>query len=275
MENMNLISEYEKAQTQVNSLLKKEHELEKHYDKESHEVKYLYWDKIYELERERDQKIHKLMDTLNTEKEHIRVELIPHNETVSKVQRILKMMTLNAELHKPEVYYYSNRDANGNYISNKRKVILTPIKTIFWDDYNIISLYIVPNGNSVNQYSLVIRGYTPFSEFLNHLSYGYVHTVNENYSPIRIIIKTAEDEQTLRDYIDRPRNMKRIMEMIQEDNLLKLSEEYKKAMELYQQKEWKILHLKERKYYYENHYSHGTETDEYKEVLSKLRELEN
>lgn len=277
MENYtNLISKYKEAQEQLSILYEKRREQIQESIKKTTDIEYSYRDKIHDLEREKRDKIYAVENSLEKFKEKINKKILPYSDIANKVKHIVSLIDCDVTPHDVEVFYYSSYDKNGKYIGQKNKIYVSPIKNIFKDEFNTISLFIVPNGNSVNKYSLVIRGNTPFRDYLKeNIGYGYINYVNESYSSIRITVKTAEEEQTLIDYANRPQNLKRILNKIPIDKLKKLSEEYKEAKKLFEQKEWKILYLKDRKYYYENHYSRGTETDEYKEVIKKLEELEN
>lgn len=68
--------------------------------------------------------------------------------------------------------------------------------------------------------------------------------------------------------------MNKIMSLIP-DNFKDIEKDYIEAKELLKDPAWQIMYWERKKHYYENNYSHGTKTEEYKEVLKQLRKLKN
>lgn len=268
---MTLIKQYTEAKDQIEKLVKESSNIKGASQKQISNIEYRYRDQIYELEKKRDKEIKEVKELQEAQTKDINTLLEEQRITTNKVKRILTLMDIirdNPSKLTPEVYFYSDRDAQGNYVSKKVKMTIDPVKTILEDKYSKVMLYIVPNGKPTNKFSLIIRGYSIFGEGLlgKGISFGYVTRIGELNSNIRITIKDAANKQSLIDYMNR--NMKKIMDML--PALSELNKEYEEAIALYEQPAWKILYLKDKKGYYENHYSNGTQTPEYAKVIAEL-----
>lgn len=271
---MTLIKQYTEAKDQIEKLVKESSNIKGASQKQISNIEYRYRDQIYELEKKRDNEIRDVQEYQDNQIKDIDTLLEEQRITTNKVKRILTLMDIirdNPSKLTPEVYFYSDRDAQGNYVSKKVKMTIDPVKTILEDKYSKVMLYIVPNGKPTNKFSLIIRGYSIFGEGLlgKGISFGYVNRINDSNSNIRIVVKDAADKQSLIDYMNR--NMKKILGML--PALSELNKKYEEALTLYEQPAWKILYLEDKKDYYENHYFNGTETPEYAAVLSEIKRL--
>jgi hypothetical protein len=269
---MDLFTDYEKAQQLLINLKDQETNL----DNLVNIIKESYQEKLRLLEDEQREKLHSAERTRDTKVEIIRDQREPLTATVSRVQKILKIMEIikdNPQLHPIEIYTYSDKDEQGNYIRDKRKIYIDPIQVLRSDMYGTFNLYIVPNDKPKNKYSLIIRGSTIFDNMFPFRSQGYIFKVNDN-AGISITIKDAPTVKELLAYIDRPVNMQKIMGMIPED-LITIIEEHKEATELLKDVRWQVLYLESRKHYYEENVHNGTEDPEYKEILKQIRELKS
>jgi hypothetical protein len=195
-------------------------------------------------------------------------------QTVHRIQQLMDIVMDHSSVTAPEVYIYSDKDEKGNYLgfNKRRKIPINPIQTIKDDGYSIFNLYIVPNTKPTNKYSLIVRGYTIFGDLLRGFTFGSISGVNESSCNFYITIKDAPTEKELLTYAEK--HIDRIMEKIPFSYGLIVGE-YQEAEQLLKEKEWQIFYWEGRKYYYENHYSHGTETKEYKAVLKKLAQLKS
>jgi hypothetical protein len=275
---MTLIKEYQNAVETLKRLNTKQSKIEKDSDTKARKITSEYWNKTQTLEHARD----KELDIIETSKKDqitaLKTEEEQYIEVTKQVQTILKLMSIskNHEIQNghPEVSYYSDHDANGNYVNHKIKLPIPPLKTLVEDKYCTINLYVVPNGKPKNKYSLFICGYQIFGEeLLTGHSFGYVSRINETHYNIRKVIKDAETEQALIDYANNPKNMIKIMELLPLEQLKTLGELYEQALIYNRDPDWQILYLEDQKYYYENHYSRGTETPMYMEVLKELKRI--
>jgi len=267
---MDLLTEYEKAQQRLIDLSDQEVNLNNMVKM----VKENYQDKLRLLEDEKCENVGKAEHNRDTKMEVIKGQRELLYNTTKKVQRILKIMDIiksNPTLPTLKVYYYSNRDEQGNYINDPREIYIDPIQTLRSDMYSIFNLYIVPNDKPKNKYALIIRGSTILDPVMSSPSRGYIFKINDN-AHIRITIKDAPTKKELIEYIARPLNMQRIMDMIPND-LSSLIGEYHEAIELLKEVKWQIMYLESQKHYYEQGVSHGTEDPEYKEILKQLKTL--
>lgn len=204
----------------------------------------------------------------------LKTEAVPYHETIKDIKRILKFMDLlqmDNSLPSIEVYTYSDHDENGNYIRNKRKVFFDPLKCVYSDGYSIFNLYIVPNKNRVNKFSLVIRGYSIFERIENfRRGNGYISGVQEDGCNLKWTIKEAASEKELLAYASK----KKVSDMIPNE-LLELPKEFENAKEMFQDPRWQLFYWKHKKEYYESQVSNGTNDPEYLDILRQIQKLNN
>jgi hypothetical protein len=274
---MNLLDSYRDAVKRSNKLSAEESSINITKEREKADLEYLYRDKIYAIEKERDQAISTIEDTANEKLQNLKQEKLQYSSTISQVKTLLKLMGIikNPDIQNtsPEVYYYSDRDANGNYCNPKIAVSIEPIKTLLENMYSTIKLYVVPNGKPKNKYSLVIRGYNIFGSDLIPNFGGYINRINGPSCNLKYTVKDADNEHDLIMYANDPKNMTKIMNLLPTEQLKNLGEQYDQAMILLKDIQWQILYLGEQKYYYEHNYSNGTNTPEYAKVLKDLKLL--
>jgi hypothetical protein len=274
---MNLITAYRKALKDLKKSYKDEASTVKQADKDKNEITYHYRDKIHALEVERDNAIRVIEENIEQHKIQYKADREASIATYKQVNTILKLMAITKDPDiqngSPEVYFYSDKDENGNYIHPKRKVTIEPITTLREDRYSVIKLYIVPNGKPTNKYSLVIRGYHIFRELIKDTFKGNINRVNENHCNLKDVVKEATTEKELLEYANNPKNLSKIMALLPIEELNNIREQYDEAITLLKDKEWQILYYENIKDYYENHYSQGTETTEYAAVLLALKQL--
>ena len=247
-----------------------------------------YENNIYEIEQEANDDTRLINEAAYRKKEEIRAEyaekikpatdadLAQINEVVYAVQKKFAYCEVNPKLESVEVYKYSNHDENGNYIRESRKICIEPIDVLVSDQFKQINVYIVEDKNKPkNKYALIVRGRTIFvSEKLNlpNLRYGShiigVHT--NHHTNIEKTIKNAPDVESLKVWYD---THKKLVLADYLEAHAQSEREYVEALELFKNKEWQLLFLYHKKEYYERNYSHGTETEEYKEVLKNIERL--
>lgn len=270
---MSLLTDYENAKLGLDSIQKEKDELKK-------SIRLIEKDfdiRIQKLKDEKNSAVFQAQKNVSDHETILNVQKASYEGTINSVRRIKDIMgiILNHEsVTPPEVYTYSDRDKQGNYLEwqKRRKIPIDPIKTIKDDGYSIFNLYIVPNKKPVNKFSLIIRGYSIFGDLLKEFTFGSISGINESSCNFYITIKNAPTEKELITYTEKYIN--KILGQLPEsyDTIVK---GYKEAEKLLQEKEWQIFYWEGRKYYYENHYSHGTETKEYKAVLKKLAQLKS
>lgn len=270
---MSLLTDYENAKKELISIEQEEKELLKFIGivKEDFNIR------IQKLEDEKRKAVRNAEDKVDEQRAILNIKKSSCDGTINSVYRIRDLMGIamkHLKVTAPEVYTYSDKDENGNYLGwNKhRKIHIDPIQTIKDDGYSIFNLYIVPNKKPTNKYSLIVRGYSIFGDLLKGFTFGSISGVNESSCNFYITIKDAPTEKELLAYVEK--RMNKIMEKLPSsyDTIVK---EYQKAQKLLEEKEWQIFYWEGQKHYYENGYSHGTETKEYKVVLKKLAQLKS
>jgi hypothetical protein len=271
----NILSKYHNALKGNDDLNKKNSDTTENFRKQIKVVSSKYYDLIRELEYKRDEETNALEKKRDKEVATTDQEIAQNKVFLDQIQRTLKMIRLHKEEMKfPEVYQYSHHDEQGNYISDSRKIPYIPFKTLIDDKFNKIFLYVVPNGKPVNKYSLIIRGYTFFHEFIDRFFHrwgrSYISGVHTNSVNLELNIKDAPTKKELEEYAGK--QDKRIRDLLPQ-NFQELIQEYEEAEKLSSQKEWQIIDLEDMKDYYENRYSDGTKTEEYKKVIKELKKL--
>lgn len=270
---MSLLTDYENAKIGLDTIQKEKDEL-----KES--IRLIEKDfetRIQKLKEEKENAVFEARKNINEHEAILNVKKASYEGTIASVHHIQQLMGIvmdHLKVTAPDVYTRSDKDKNGRYLGwNKyRKVPIDPIKTIKDDGYSIFKLYIVPNKKPVNKYSLIVRGYSIFGDLLKGFTFGCISGVNESSCNFYTTIKDAPTQKELLAYIEK--HMNKIMTALPSfyDTIVK---EYEEAEQLLNEKEWQIFYWEGRKYYYENHYSHGDETKEYKTVLKKLAQLKS
>ena len=143
----------------------------------------------------------------------------------------------------------------------------------FENNYAAIKVFIINNRKPKNKYSLIVAGNTIFdNDTLNiKIPYSYGVDCYEKNANIFFRIKDAPNKEDLTVYFNK--NKAKILKdfLIEHKKAEAEFEEIKKMT--INNKEWEIIYLEEKKYYYENNVCRGTETQEYKEIIKKLKEL--
>lgn len=197
----------------------------------------------------------------------------PYEEIEDKAKRIFKLIEVikgDKDLTF-DVYYYSDRDENGNYISEERKRSIKPIDTIVSDEFKVINIYIAQNKKPTNKYSLFAAGRTIFNdENLIMRLRNYIQCCHTDHCNIELILKEMPTEEGLKLWYEK--NKSNILKEYLEKHT-EMESEYKETVELSKDKEWQILYLENLKDYYEKGVSHGEETEEYKSIVKELKKL--
>lgn len=278
------IKEYRKATEAIVNAVKSKESIKKDAEKEIRRLKYdVYGPEIQELKS----KLSKKTLYVETQLDEALAELnrnIENNRSATKEAgeyfELMRMFEEHGENGRGDteasVYYYSDRDANGNYTSNKRKVFFEPIGTVYEDSCSIVQAFIVPNKKPINKFSLVLRGNTIFGygrdyRRLLSLRGGYISGVHEEKCNIIISVKDAATEKELLQYFEK--STKRINNMVPKE-LTELAQKYQEASKLLKDPEWLKAYLEDQAEYYEKHYSRGEETPEYKEIMKRLKKLQ-
>ena len=274
-----LVKEYRNAAKNIKISSDQMDTIKKEANKKTSNIEWEGREAARKIENEYRLKADAIKEEAKKKIEQLIKENAGYHETRVKVQRYFKLLELRESggfKVEPEVYVYSHKDPQGKYISNARKVFYEHVGILRQDKYNDIRLYIVENGNSVNNLSIIIRGSSFFGDDLRDrvkISQGYINNCHDNCN-IQINLKIGSSKEELLKYIERSQNFNKMKEMLPA-NLDALAKEYEIVCELIKDKEWQILYLEHKKDYYENRYSHGTETDEYKEILKKLKKLKS
>ena len=273
-----LIEQYNENEEQINKLHNKiVIERKKVYEKIS-QIKYDVYDKqIRELEHKRDDEVRQ-EETIFKEYEAEQKDKISIlHQVVGQVDKILNLIDVLRNNYGTDflVYTYSDKDDKGNYLRDKRRIIINPIEILQDDEFKKIAVYLVENDKPKNKYSLIVRGRTIFNDEdlgLLKFRYGSSFKGSDDKCNIELTLKELPTKEELIDWFNK--NKQNILKEYLEQHKI-LEQEYKEALKLYELKDYKILFLEKQKDYYENYYRRGTETEEYKQIVKELQEVKN
>jgi len=263
---MKTLKQYIEAQTKLQTYYQRQKKIRKETEKKLYENKYKYRDLISNLEKEQykaEREITEKKETAIDEIDSLLTSVIPIQDEFKRIMNFFLLQENNkkgTKLKTPEVYKYQNSN----------EIFYEPIESIVQDLYKTISVYITENRKPVNKYNLLIIGNTIFNEDVMNLKHDYGLDVLTDHANIQIYIKSASSKEALQEYFNKNKT-KIVQKILEEFNTAE--QEYKETLELFNQKEWKIAFLQYQKLYYEIRYSHGTETEEYKDIVRKLNNL--
>lgn len=277
------IEQYQQAKQELERLDAEGTTLRERQDKETDALRDKYWKLKRELSDKKGNEEDKITKRHEKEKEKISKREIPHVAITNEHSRIMTMMETSKDYEKPEFKVYKNdypRDEKGEVIRVQRGVCLdypdkieipyVPIDTIKDDKYAKIQIFITDNDKPKNKFSLSAEGHTIFPEKIIKSSYYYGYSFHsDGVNIIKAMIDKPTKEE-LKTYYER--NKKGILKQFLEEHK-KIEQEYENIIANTDNKQWEIAYWKNKKHCYEN-YREGTETEEYKEVMKKIKKLE-
>ena len=275
---MSKLTDYRSSVKRIHELFEIVDQVTTEAEKEIHRLRYdVYQDKIRALEKERDDQI----DLVTAKKE---AKVAYHNKLieeqrviVKEVERIYGLIDVYRdnlkEPFKPEVslYTYSDRDEAGNYILERRKVTLDPFTVMPSNKYLASAIYVVENGKPVNKYTLVVAYSTIFLGDIFKTGWAYIPKINTEHGTVMMLLREGPDKDKLIEWYKKNGLSKEVQEVF--DRHAELEKAYEEAIKLYDSKEWQKGYLQWKKKYYEEGYSHGIETPEYKAICKELNNL--
>lgn len=296
---MDNIKAYYEALNYIKASHKYEGEIEEEFDNKCHKIKWAYRDKIHALENTRDRKINVMTNTKDAVLKQLQKKKEPYNALLKTAETFFnymdvyvgpirifltpdkKLPLLLHDLEEDEkdeynrrlrneprvleplvVYTYSDYDNSGSYIGrNANKKVLPPIEMLADDNMKRVGLFIMPNKKPLNKYSLTLA-------FRYSLPTNIIKT-----SPGRqdwITLKDFPTEKALMAYYGKAR-AKLIETYV--TPYIAAEKEYTEAIETFKDPAWRLAYMLHKKHYYEKHYSHGTDTKEYKAILKETQAL--
>jgi phosphoglycolate phosphatase-like HAD superfamily hydrolase len=275
---MSKLTDYRDSVKRIKELCKSAEKICRATAKDINTLEYdVYRDKIHAIEKERDDKINLIKAKKDAEIAKLDKEIEEQRVVVKEVERIYNLIDVYRdnlkEPFKPEVclYTYSDRDEQGNYISDRRKVTLEAFATLGLGKYIASSVYVAENGKPVNKYTLVVAFSTIFNQDVFKTNWSYIHNINKEHGTVMIPLKEGPDKDKLIEWYRKNGLPKDVQDRFNEH--ASLEKAYDEAIKLYDSKEWKKGYLQWKKKYYEEDYSHGIETPEYKAICEELNNL--
>lgn len=225
----------------------KEEKIQQEIYSKYQEKKWALEEKIREIEKRSEKQKGVVENKFKKVKAGIDLKAKPYRNIITETEDIFKLI---------DVYIDGNKELS---------IVEGAIEMIADDEYKKIGLYILQNRKPVNKYSLVLQGKSLFQYQFDLTSKRDYQTIRDSY-----LLKDAPSKEILLSWWGKNRDsiivpfLKRHAE---------LEEKYGEAISLYGFKKWKMAYLMHQKYYYENHYSHGTDTEMYKGVLECMKIL--
>lgn len=273
------IQEHNEAKETLNRIKEGQEEFNKNSNTQMREIK----DKYYKLKRKLDDQEYKEVNEMEKTTDQIneKYEMQKENSLCveSEFNQIIKLMEIEEKwryksLPQPVVYYYDYlRNDNGYRQGDKIRMFYQIESVLVEDDFKKIYLYITKNDKPKNCISLCAIGNSKFTDkLIKKFPYSYGVDAHTDKANIRTSVKDFPTEEEARDYIKR--NSKRILKDFLEEHT-KMEELYNEVIPQTKTKEWKLALLNHKKKYQERCVSNGTESEEYKEILKQIKEVED
>lgn len=293
---MDNIKAYYEAIRQIRASHKYEEDVKDKVEKECYTIKDNYRDKIHALEHTQDNKINALTRKKDAILEQLQKKKEPYNALLKTAETFFdyidvyvgpirlfltpdkKLPLLLYDLEEDEkdeynrrlrneprvlepldVSIYNDRDDSGNYIGHRAiKKALPPIEMLADDNMKRVGLFIMPNKKPLNKYSLtlVFRYSLPTN----------IITGRQD----RVTLKDFPTEKALMAYYEKAR-AKLIETYV--TPYIATEKEYTKAIETFKDPAWRLAYMQHKKHYYEECYSRGADTKEYKAILAEIQIL--
>jgi len=242
------------------SALRNEHI--KDCDSRANKIEWKYRDLIRELEYKSSNERGVIEKEKEDYKNKIDTQRTPHYEVIKYTEKVFKHINIMISNDEPEPI----KETSSRYIDEDPIII----DVIADDNYKKVYAYITKNNNPKNKYSLFIKRHSIFSRYdkftevsgdngllkelptLKELQTWYEDNKNQNKD---FKWKWGSHYYTLKDYLEAH---------------ARIEQEHEKIKSLWKERRWQRAYWLHQKYYYEKHYSHGTTTDMYKDVLLLL-----
>jgi hypothetical protein len=229
-------------------------------DKKDREISNRYWELERKLGDKKEAELQAVNKDFLTYQEKQEKEIKDLREIVNRVNRILEFKHLTKKTLDLSFSVENGRD--------KSLELIDQIKT----PYMTVNVYIYENDKPKNKYTLAVLGYSFFAnnDDLINLPKCYGLGLMDLSANIRFAIKDNSSINELKTYYLKQK------EKILGDLLKKhayVEKEYNAVLKNYNTPEWELLYWEHQKDYYKNHYSRGTETKEYKQVLKEILNL--
>ena len=236
---MDLIQEYKNNLEQIKTLSSEQEVLRKKKEKESNQISYDYRDKIYALEKERDNKVNTIKDAYTNQENAKETEIVKLREVHTKVERIINFLKIRSEVVICEDSNIYNRHGS-----------IEPLGLLFSEDYLKIRVFIVENRKPVNKYSLCVYGNVLFPEAIIKPPYGF--SLPSDYhkrQDIALVIKDFPTTKQAHDYYEKNKDVllcSDLREYVLQYQAVKA--EYLEVIKTYTLKDFKHLYVLECKY---------------------------
>ncbi len=218
---------------------KKEDIQQKIYNKYQ-EKKWALEDRVREIEKTCEKQREVVENKFKKVKAEIDLKAQPYHDVITETEDMFNLIGV----------YLSDRPENLEIQEGAFEIISD-------DEYKKIGIFILNNRKPVNKFSLTLLGISLFQ-----YRFGGIRSERT--------LKDASSEEILLKWWEK--NKADIL-----DPYLKyhaeLEEKYREAIRLYGFKKWKMAYLRHMKDFYENHYSHGIDTEMYKGVLECVKIL--
>ena len=297
-------AELYKAQESVLEINREINQFTENADKHIHKVKWEYQDKIREIERKKYDHLNELEKEKNSKVSILEAERKKHRDIVDQAIKVFKFINIyigdiflyltpdedlplyidddtydqeeikrrlrnekrHLEFNNP---HYNSLIYNRTGIEGLEKEGLfkemgpchyesLPFKILADDDYKKIALYITVNKKPVNCFDLEVRKNTIFN-----LDDSY-------YTDKEIVLYSGPTIKAVKSWYEKKE------QKIREEHLdiyKGIEAGYHEAIELFKKPDWRMAYMLYKKDYYENYYSGGTYTPQYKKILNEIERL--
>ena len=256
----NLIKEAAEAKKQIANkerAIKAELEL---LEKRHSEISDFYWKAIRKLEDEKHEKVSAIERLKKEVRENQSAFFEQTQEPISKLKTVLSLIEHSKREDKKDL----------SLKPHSRHGIVEEVAVLVDNQYLNLRVLIYTNDKSKNKYTLCIAGRSFFSGVIKYpFAYGSSLSFDIHSPSILVILKEAPTVEEL--VVWYGKNKCRQFWNEQEHN--EVVNLYEWVLENCNTYEWQLEYLLDRKDYWENRYSHGTDKPEYKQVLKAIKRL--
>jgi len=255
----NLIEETNKATQEIESIYEAEKASVKTLEREKYKLASELRDKIHALESEKYKIEREYEKKIETLKDENRAKVFPLMGVKQKYDRVIELIEISKATEKDLSLSANNR-------GRELQCIDEPVN----NEYIHIYVYVYQNDKPKNKFTLAFAARSIFSTEMMGYRWGSIKPYFEgNRASFEFDIKDAPTKKELIDFYTK----KGADSFWKKDDFENLVKEYETVLKECNTNEWQKECLLSKKYYYENNYSGGTKTPEYKQILKELGEM--
>lgn len=255
-----LIKQTETAKASIKRIFDAEEVNLKSLKNQKWEQSKIFMDKINKLESEKyelEQNFDNQMKALETDNKEL---VKPLQDICSQYERVMEFIRIKKETGiLPEL------------VANNRGKEIILLDKPFTNEYINVYAYVYENRKPKNKYSLALCAVSIFTSEMLGYRWGSIQPYFECHTGnvFEFDVKDAPTKNELIEFYNK-KGGNSLWNLAKFEEVVK---EYENVLTECNTTEWEREYLLHQKYYYENNYSGGTETPEYKAVVKQLKKF--